>query len=37
MIMFKPVMPNGISRPYQLDESFFKFKGCLVIIYNFKM
>ena len=29
-----PFMPHGISHPYLMDESF-KFKGCLVVIYNF--
>ena len=30
-----PHLPNGLSHPYQLDESFFAFKGCLVYFYNF--
>ena len=32
--MFNPVMPNGISRPYRLDESFFKFKAAYSVTMN---
>ena len=30
-----PHLPNGLFHPYQLDESIFSFKGCLMYCFIF--
>ena len=34
-VRLNPHLPNGLSHPYQLDESFFSFQGCLVYFFHF--